>query len=744
MRDKVLFGACPINTHPKPPPLSLEGRKMQVGYAQVRKHAPDVAAAIAAARSALNLRPRQRVSQAREDRTLERQTRSKRRKSDRELERLLNRRVRVQVEPKDRPRIRDNTARKLYHRALGMLPGTIGHSDARGPDRHYSLHFGFVARGFASTAGRRWRTGEAERAARYIVREDGIEAGKHGWWSNIATNRAELTAFFRTLEAVERHDRKNANVYCTEVIALSAELTSRQRRLAVKRISRFFQKRGLAYVAAVHVPDAAGDQRNFHCHIIYSLRPAQRHDVYDWSFALSKENDINTPAGIRSRRQEVVRAINKTLSAAGKVKRYTALSNKARKMAAGQPKLGRESTWITRRLAATETRVAALRDMKTMITSMCGALADIQSRQARQHAIGAERLDNLYRRVVRRPTVSDTQNRIAATLRSLRGRADRLPGQFGARVDRFAVLRRGSKARFTARSTAFVGATAERQIRLAALMSNRARISPMVATRDRLKGAMAIRQAKLGCLALTARTRLRAIGAEVQPWFGRFKELNLQMAGLHAIAKIRRERALTVQRDSITLASGKRATHVASLCATTGAALRRGKDSLAKRSEEIAARLAIAAQSHPASPSTSAVDTRPRAHVPAVSPQGAPSPTAVHDIGSSVRGHPARADTAAPLISKPHGIIARTPDSERVREIVRARATKMAAARSVADQPTVALASPPDSKPDEPVAGDVRENRTRVLRRQRFWSARCSDCATAAPRSPEPPKGCSM
>ncbi|MFN3727366.1 MAG: MobA/MobL family protein [Allosphingosinicella sp.] len=244
-----------------------------------------------------------------------------------------------------------------------MLRGATGITDARGPDGLYSLHFGFVARGFASTTGRRWRAGEAVRAARYIVREDALEGGELGWWSNVAADRNELVTFFRAVEAVERHDRTNANVYVSEIIALPAELSARQRRRVVNRICRFYEKRGLAYVAAVHVPDAAGDQRNFHCHIIYSLRPADRHGAYDWSFGLSKENDINTPGGIAARRRQVVRDINATLHAAGIDKRYTHLSNRARRMATAQAKVGQNGIWVSRRLAALETRAARLREI---------------------------------------------------------------------------------------------------------------------------------------------------------------------------------------------------------------------------------------------------------------------------------------------------------------------------------------------------------------------------------------------
>lgn len=365
---------------------------MLLTQGMLKKNSAELSAEIAAARSARNLATRRRQEAAAEEREADRHRRRRKRKNDRELEQLLRRRVRVRVPPEERPRIGATTARKLYHRTTGMLSGTTGLSDARGSDGLYSLHFAFAARGFASTAGRRWRAGEAERAARYIVREDGLEDGERGWWSSIAADRTELVAFFRALEAVERHDRKNANVYCSEIIALPAELTAAGRRQAVEQICAFFAARGLPHVAALHLPDEAGDQRNFHCHIIYSLRPAERNDAYDWNFGLAKVADINTPKGILARREAVVQDINAALHASSIDKRYTALSNKARRMAAAQEKLGQNSVWVSRRLAAAEARAALLDKARSIASHIRSSLIDANSTLTRLR-MGIDRIE---------------------------------------------------------------------------------------------------------------------------------------------------------------------------------------------------------------------------------------------------------------------------------------------------------------------------------------------------------------
>lgn len=374
---------------------------MQVAYAQLKERSPAVTAAIADARSARNLLAREakaKASDKAEEIEAERHRRKRRRKEQEELHALLNYRVRVTVAEKEKPRIGQGTARKLFQRSSGLLAGTVGAGDARGPDGLYSIHFAFRPRGFASISGRRWRAGEAERAARYVTREDGLEGGEHGWWSNMAADRTELVGFFRALEALEKHDRSNASVYISEIIALPAELTPRQRRKAVRRICRFFERRGLGYVVAVHLPDRAGDQRNFHCHFLYSLRPCERHRAYDWSFAVSKADDINTPAGIAARRRVIVRDINATLHAAGVDKRYTHLSNKARRIAASEPNIGQVGTWIERRLAAVEARQALLRKVRSFAPHMRVTLVEASAKLGELSAVCEHRRAEAGRR----------------------------------------------------------------------------------------------------------------------------------------------------------------------------------------------------------------------------------------------------------------------------------------------------------------------------------------------------------
>ena len=392
-------------------------------------------AALAEARGARNRQTRLERQAAKTEEVEASRARRRRRRREKEenLNLLLGRRIRISMEENVRPRIGRSTARKLFHRGTASPLGRIGVGDFRGPDGRHSIHFEFTPRGFASWRGRRWRPGEAERAARYITREDGLEGGEHGWWSNVADDRPQLVGFFRALEALEKHDRKNANVYISEIIALPAELTAKQRRRAVRRICQFFEERSLGYVAALHLPDRDGDQRNFHCHILYSLRPCERVDQYDWSFAVVKECDINTPDGIRSRRRQVVRDINATLCAARIDKRLTHLSNKARGMAEAEPTAGQISTAIKRRLTAMESQKALLQKISLFASDARATLhktsqdlsllkSAVRYRLERSTRLNELKQTILLRNSARATSMMAAQNPLSHSLHNLRKR----------------------------------------------------------------------------------------------------------------------------------------------------------------------------------------------------------------------------------------------------------------------------------------------------------------------------------
>jgi hypothetical protein len=359
-----------------------EGQQQVVDYAEIKGGSGQIAQALADARSARHLISRRKRQEERDDRAAEGVRRRRKAVTEREADEFLRRRLRVHVSKTNRPRAGSATPRRLFTRQVSqMLKGATGFTDARGPDGRHSVHYSFTARGLGSRRGRRWRDGESARAALYSVREEALEDGELGWWSNIAADRNELVAHYRASEALEKHDRANANVYIVEVIALPAELTAEQRRTATQRLCRGLEKQGLAYTVGIHLPDAAGDQRNYHLHLIYSMRPCQRVAPYEWEFGTTKVTEINTPKGILQRRCGVVVAINETLREAGVAKRYTPLSHRERGLAPpARGKIGQKETAMARRIAALEARQARLALLQAHLRWLRQTLLDTADR----------------------------------------------------------------------------------------------------------------------------------------------------------------------------------------------------------------------------------------------------------------------------------------------------------------------------------------------------------------------------
>ena len=124
-------------------------------------------------------------------------TRVKLDKADKELANRL--RFRVRVAGDERPLLGSRTARKLYHRGEVIERSLVNSTAPKKLNYVQSLYVQWTSRGLKSGAGRSWRPGEAANFARYILREDALERGEHGWFSNIGADRSEVVAFWRTV-----------------------------------------------------------------------------------------------------------------------------------------------------------------------------------------------------------------------------------------------------------------------------------------------------------------------------------------------------------------------------------------------------------------------------------------------------------------------------------------------------------------------------------------------------------------
>lgn len=197
-------------------------------------------------------------------------------------------------------------------------------------DGLFSFHCKFTSRGFGDRRKDRSRTykrGEAVKHARYIMRELAREIAQGGLVSNIAQDPDEIAGFFAALEEFETHDRDNANVYMSLVISLPHELTPEGRERVLGEICELLAEQGLPYAGVLHAPNPRGDQRNFHTHIMFSLRPCEIEQPGRYVFSPDKYSDLNDESFIYPFRLKVAAIFNAAMERESHSRRFTGLSD---------------------------------------------------------------------------------------------------------------------------------------------------------------------------------------------------------------------------------------------------------------------------------------------------------------------------------------------------------------------------------------------------------------------------------
>ncbi|WP_298671404.1 hypothetical protein [uncultured Sphingomonas sp.] len=212
-------------------------------------------------------------------------------------------------------------------------PGKSGGRSRDGRD----LYFEWISRGYGSGKGRSykksgsprinartatWQKGEFQSKIDYIEREEALEPVAGNLLSNMGEDRAERLGCAERIEELEGLGRKDAGVYVHSILALPADLSPEGRAVVLKELCGHYERLHLPYAAALHKPDAANSQKNFHAHIVLSLRPMRRRGDH-WEFAASKLTWLSTPAGLRLQRRMIARAFNRALEAEKIVARWT-------------------------------------------------------------------------------------------------------------------------------------------------------------------------------------------------------------------------------------------------------------------------------------------------------------------------------------------------------------------------------------------------------------------------------------
>ncbi|AOG04515.1 MobA/MobL family protein [Bosea sp. RAC05] len=127
----------------------------------------------------------------------------------------------------------------------------------------------------------------AERMQGYIEDAEKVEAAKAAQagqapqplaftFGNIGDTKEERRAFWQLVE--DHPERGNARLQSRVILELPVESTPAQRVKIVKEYVKGLEERGLRYHGALHAPTDKNDPRNYHAHIIYMARPAEKVD----------------------------------------------------------------------------------------------------------------------------------------------------------------------------------------------------------------------------------------------------------------------------------------------------------------------------------------------------------------------------------------------------------------------------------------------------------------------------------
>lgn len=305
------------------------------------------------------------------------------RRAVREQERQFRKTVRAIVQPL--PGRDTNNRDRQFEAMLGL---TFTRASAKRGDGFSSFHFKVRSRGFGERRQNRahiFRDGETVRCLRYIVRAAAREIPDGGLVSNISDDPEVLAGFFQAVEDLERNDRSNAMVYMSAVISLPHELTSVEREQVLAEICAILVRHDLAHVGVLHAPDIEGDQRNFHAHLLFSMRPVEVLGMGAFAFSTEKHSDLNDTSFIGEMREEIATISNRAMARAGHSRRFTHLSNAARGLPAlsksdGKSTPGKKAIERKKRDLALmnaeldlgtrfQARVAKLLDLATQIAS---------------------------------------------------------------------------------------------------------------------------------------------------------------------------------------------------------------------------------------------------------------------------------------------------------------------------------------------------------------------------------------
>lgn len=149
--------------------------------------------------------------------------------------------------------------------------------------------------------------------------------------SNMGDDWQEIGVAWQALE--DASPRKNAKIMMRVVIPLDSEATLAEKRAAVAHFCETVLKPlGLPYSATIHEPSASekADERNWHAHLSFSLRPMTRAAPYAWDISNAVRSELDGRDAVQAFRHLWAHSMTVAAERCGRAMRYTGLSHAAR------------------------------------------------------------------------------------------------------------------------------------------------------------------------------------------------------------------------------------------------------------------------------------------------------------------------------------------------------------------------------------------------------------------------------
>lgn len=178
----------------------------------------------------------------------------------------------------------------------------------------------------------KFRRGAAKENWEYECRDEAVlrdAAGEPVISSNMGDDWLEIGTAWQCLE--DASTRKNAKIQLRVIAPFDADASQDEKVAAIKHFATtVLEPLNLPYSAVIHEPSAQGDQRNYHAHISFSLRPMRRIEPYNWEVADEVRGELDGKAGVQILRHLWAHSMTEAANKFGREMQYTGLGFGAR------------------------------------------------------------------------------------------------------------------------------------------------------------------------------------------------------------------------------------------------------------------------------------------------------------------------------------------------------------------------------------------------------------------------------